>query len=283
MRYNYYYCLEMNPRLIDLLEANKIRYKIHEYQCFGSTDVTFSLWSSSANAETLVEKLSEFCVKGPSPIISIEYSKADLERSRLLVIMPKKQKIEITNMKDSFEFSCERVDSFGIHRVKHMRQIGTLAIAKEPPTETKTALWSSDYGFSEIYADHRVYDLVTSSSLSGINFEKVILKNGTYSNKLYQMTTQHLITKEMISLGHGEKIEKCRMCGKEQFIIDRLYQLHLNNLETIPDSDFYVTDRIFYEGIAEPLYIISQRFYRLLKQNNLTGSVYFSPVVEVSK
>ena len=280
MRYKYYYYLSANSRLIEYLDANHIRYTISESK-ITTTKVIFSLWSSSANTSAHVKNLAGLCCR--DPIITTEFSKAELEQAKLLVVRPKRQKIEITNGKEAFAHSCVRVDSFGITRVEHEWQIGTLAISKEPSMKTNTALWASDSGFAEIFADGRVYELVASNGLSGIKFEKVILKDGTYSNKLYQITSQHLIQQEMISMGHGEKIQKCPICGKEQFCIDSSYQLHLNDLETILDSDFYATDRIFGDGIAEPLYIISQRFYQLLKKNNLAGSVSFSPVVDASK
>lgn len=280
MRYKYYYCVRANSRLIEFLDANQIGYKISGGG-ITPTLAIFSLWSSSANTQSLVENLADLCCR--DPIITVEFSNAELEQSKLLVVRPKKQKIEITNGKEAFAHSCARVDSFGITRVEHEWQIGTLAVAKEPTMKTNTALWASDSGFAEIFADSRVYELVASSGLSGIKFEKVLLKDGRYSNKLYQMTSQNLIQQEMIFMGHGEKIQKCPICGKEQFCIDSSYQLHLNDLETILDSDFYATDRIFGDGIAEPLYIISQRFYQLLKKNNLAGSVSFSPVVDASK
>lgn len=280
MRYKYYYYVSANSRLIEFLDANCIRYKIDESK-ITTTKVIFSLWSSSANTPALVENLASLCRR--DPIITLEFSEAELEQSKFLVVKPKKQKIEITNAKDSFAHSCEMVDSFGITRVEHEWQIGTLAIAKEPSMKTNTALWASDSGFAEIFADSRVYELVASNALSGIKFEKVLLKDGTYSNKIYQMTSQHLIQQETISLGHGEKVQKCPLCGKEQFYIDSSYQLHLNDIETLLDSDFYSTDRIFGDGIAEPFYIISQRFYQLLKKNNLARSVSFSPVVDASK
>lgn len=275
MRYKYYYCLLTNSRLIEFLEANQVCYKTSGGKTTPHFTI-FSLWSSDKNTPSLVESLANICHR--DPIITLEFSKAELKKAKLLVIRPKRQKIEIINGKEAFAHSCTW-DTFGITRVNHEWQIGTLAIAKEPSITTNTALWASDSGFSEIFADSRVYDLVSFNNLSGINFEKVLLKNGEYSNKIYQMTSKHLIQKEMIAVGHGEKIQKCPMCGKEQFGINSSYQLHLNNSETLVDSDFYTTDRIFGDGIAEPLFIISQRFYQLLKQNNLAGNVVFTPVV----
>ena len=274
MRYKYYYCLPTNSQLIELLESNHICYKTSGGKSTPLFTI-FSLWSSDKNTSALVESLANICHQ--DPIVTPEFSKAELEKAKLLVIRPKKQIIKIINGKEAFSHSCTW-NAFGITRVNHEWQIGTLAIAKEPSITTNTALWASDSGFAEIFADSRVYDLAASNNLSGINFEKVLLKNGQYSNNIYQMTSKHLIQKEMIAVGHGEKIQKCPICGKEQFSINSAYQLYLNNSEALVDCDFYTTDRIFGDGIAEPLFIISQRLYQLLKQNNLAKNVVFTPV-----
>ena len=74
------------------------------------------------------------------------------------------------------------------------------------------------------------------------------------------MTSSNILKKEDIVWGYGEKIEKCPMCGKEQ----------------------YVTERLFSEGFARPIYVISQKFYRLLVENKLDKNISFCPVVSVS-
>ena len=42
-----------------------------------------------------------------------------------------------------------------------------------------------------------------------------------------------------------------------------------------------MTERIFGEGFARPIYVISQKFYRLLVENKLDKNVTFFPVVNV--
>lgn len=279
MRYKYYYCEQQNSQLTNFLEENGIRYRLSGGGVV-PTFVIFTLWSSSVNTHTFVKCLSALCKS--DPIITAEFSSADLKQSKLLVVRPKKQSIVITNGKDAYQHSCEKIDSFGIARVGHEWQIDTLAIAKEPSSKTSTALWAADIGFAEIFADYRVRDLADANGLSGIEFQKVLLTNGTYSDKLYQLTSSHLIKREIIAEGYGEKKQKCPICGKEQYCIDSTYQLHLIDSENVAESDLYVTERIFGEGIAEPLYIISQRFYQLLIRNNLAGNVIFSPIVNVT-
>ena len=88
--------------------------------------------------------------------------------------------------------------------------------------------------------------------------------------------------KDQIEFGHNEKLRHCPVCGKEQFFIDDAYQLHLcfSDLDVL--SDLYKTERIFGDRIPYPVYIISQRFYQLLKSNKLASNVTFVPVVDIS-
>ena len=97
------------------------------------------------------------------------------------------------------------------------------------------------------------------------------------------MTSPNILEKECIGIGFGEKIETCPKCGKEQYAIDNAYQLHLDFSKIKEQGDLYMTERIFGYGIAYSLYLISQRFYRLLKEENLAGGITFSPVVDISK
>ena len=275
MRYKYYYCVIPNQRSVGFLDAHKIRYRLSGGGIV-PTFAIFSFWSSTPNAESLQKELMDVC--GGNPVVTIEYSKADLANAKLLVVRPKKQSIVITNGMDAFSTSCESVDLFGITRTNHEWQIGTLAISKEPPTTATTSLWSSDTGFAYIFADYRVRDLSVANKLVGVDLQNVYVKKGQYSNKLYQMTSQYIIPQDLLAEGYGEQMKKCPICGKKQYSIDSSYQLHLTDSEIFNSADLFVTERIFGDGIPAPIYIISQRFYRLLNENKLAGGVSFEPV-----
>lgn len=146
---------------------------------------------------------------------------------------------------------------------------------------TQTAFWTEDTGLAERFADYRVYNLVKENFLNGIEFKKVMDKKGVYSETLYQMTSTNILGSECIGKGYGEEKEICHICGREQYCIDNAYQLHLDFSKIDLQSDLYMTERIFGPGISYPLYIISQRFYQLLKQNKLAGGVTFEAVAEI--
>lgn len=100
MRYNNnYYCQLYHPELIEILEANKIRYRIT-----GGTItprfVSFSIWDTSANARNIIKEIAE--VVDTEPIVTVEYSASELAAARLIWIRPTKQYVDITNTQEAY-------------------------------------------------------------------------------------------------------------------------------------------------------------------------------------
>lgn len=279
LRFNYYYCCRHCAELVSLLERNDIRYR------FSGGDITplcvvFSIRCPVGEVSPVVAELSS---AGEYPVISAEYTPAELASAQWIWMTPKQQKIEIVNVEEAYHYSCTRIHPFIGETAKHAEQIGIFTIAKEPATSTKTAFWAEDTGFAEVFADWRVRQLAEKNGLSGVEFRDVMLSKGELSSKLYQMTSAHVLPIKAIACGHGEKALCCPYCGKTGFQVDNAYQLHLYASYLRDNTDMYVTERIFGEGIAHSLYVISQRLYHLLAEQKLTGSVTFSPVVEHQK
>lgn len=281
MRYRYYYCdFHQCPELIDFLKKNGIQYRESNAGAHRKPLVIFNIWSNKDNAEYCVEELKKM---NRFPLVFTEYSESDRMKAELLWLWPQRQKIDVINGAESFDFSCQYTSMMGQICYKHEEQKDIIAIAKEPSTKSTNAFWTVSTGFSEVFVDQHVYKAVKASSLVGVDFQNVRLRNGKYSENIFQMTSQNVISRECVGTGYGEIVEKCCVCGKEQYSINSgEYQLHLDFAKIKMKSDLYVTERIFGAGIAEPLYVISQRFYRLLKENGLTGGAKFSPIVDIS-
>lgn len=275
MRYKYSFHNLENARLIEWLETNNVRYFNR------GRLICFDIWSNSSNCSELLSQLKGTTVIGP--ITTAEFTPSEILRAEYLMLCPKKQCIDIINRNEAYHYSCTWTNPYGVNKSGHEEQKSLFAIAKEPSTKTKTAFWHEDTGFSEIFTDRRVYDLVSQNGLTGVEFKNVLLKKGEISKNIYQMTSPNKIIQEWIDFGHGEKKLYCEKCGKEQFFINSAYQLHLNMSLIDNESDLYVTERIWGEGRPGPLYLISQRFYRLLKDNKLTGNLFLLPVVEVNR
>lgn len=274
----YYFCERAHLNLIKFLKENNIKYTPDNIDGEGDL-IGFSVLSNSVAAHSILKRLEE--MKASCPLVFMKYTVAELNKAKLLVMTPQKQSIDIINKEEAYIYLCKSTSSVGTSKARHEEQKGIFSINKEPSMKTQTAFWTEDTGFAEIFADYRVYNLVNENCLTGIEFKRVRDKKGVYSDKLYQMTSPYVLDSNCIGKGYGERKEICHLCGKEQYFIDNTYQLHLYISKIGVESDLYMTERIWGEGRAYPLYIISQRFYQLLKKNKLAGGLTIEPVAEL--
>lgn len=279
MKIGYHYSSFYKEELEVWLLSHNIKYEILGGE-FSPKCIYFTVWSTVKNCDVLLEELHKMACLRPSACAY--YSEKDLSVAPLLEIRPKSITMCIENVDESFRYDCQwsyMADRFKMHKAHHKEQIGTIMITKEPPVTTKTVFWGPDDGGQIIFADKRVADLVQRENLKGMLFQDVLLKNRKPSERIFQLLAEHIIELDNIVLGKGEKEETCRMCGKKQYVLSNIYQLHLHDDPIYREKDFFSTERIFGEGIAQPIYIISQRFYQLLKQNKFTAQVNFIPVI----
>ena len=97
------------------------------------------------------------------------------------------------------------------------------------------------------------------------------------SGSIFQVMPVNEIPRESIDTsGHSKYI--CKSCGREQFLYDQTDMLRVQRDALNDNCDMYVTPRMWGEGQAFGRFVISGRFYRLLKDNSLTRSMGFAPV-----
>ncbi len=269
--------------LIDYLIKNNISYKIKEIKVCGDQLIKFDLYSTTKDIDKHQVELKKLMhVHDSEPSISWEYTEKEIESAKLLWIWPRSQSVDMDErfLDDTFEFSCEFTAIDGTPAFKHMKQVGFIHIEREPNIKTKTAFWFESIGNAKIFTDIRVAELVKNAQLKDVELKNVYIKKDVLSKNIFQLTTSNIITENCIIFDPNEKVCKCRMCGKKQYVIHGDYQLRLDFSKIKVGSDLYITEEIFEEGFAHSLYIISQRFYQLLKQYNLHRGLIVQPVVE---
>lgn len=278
MRYDYYFCIRYQQNLIDLLNSEKIKYKVSGKDEFFSNGkpvpvfVTFTIRGYSPIIDCIVKEFRR------EPQISVVYSSAELNQAQLLCITPKKHSIDVSNDDTAFSYECVWKVADGTERVRHRKQNEQLAITKEPSVKGQTAFWNSSTGASELFTDRRVYELANAHDLCGFEFLNTTLQNGVQSKNIFQLVTHNVISSDCILFGEEEQELCCPMCGRKQYAIRDVYQLRLKANKLHITDDFYATEPIFGIGITYSLHLISQRFYQILKENRLIGSLQISPV-----
>lgn len=130
-----------------------------------------------------------------------------------------------------------------------------------------------------MFADHRIKVMARQHDLRGLLFQPVYLKNNVESQNIFQVSSSHILTIDAVARGHGEKSEYCPFCGKENLVIDPSYQMHLLRSHIEPTLDLMDSEDFWGEGMSFSAQIISQKFYRLLQAEKLTGSLTIAPIV----
>lgn len=276
MRYQYYFCSINKPQLVNFLQANVIEYKVTEASKIVPSFVTFNLWSDKEETNLLLKELKDlYCTPMSKKAV---FTEAERKNAKWLWLWPKSQSIDIENEDDAYDYSCVNYDSLGEKIIHHEVQKGLIAISREPSPKSRNSFWTESTGFGVLFASKKVFDAVNSGSFEGIDFWNVLKKNGSKCENIFQMRSKQVIGQECIEFGHGEIVDRCPMCGKIQYGISSDYIMHMHFNKIQPEIDFFETERIFGQGIAHPNFIVSQRFYRFLKENKLTGGLDFSPI-----
>ena len=265
-RFNEEYSEMLEKKLKDM----KLKYEIKNI--LGSNRIIFSIKDNSERYKEL-ELLTQ-----REPLIFVQFTKKELENAHLLQIVPESQKISIINREECFETKCIKEDKFGIKRTYHHKQVGKMEI-NNVPKQDGCYLYSVDTGFSEIFARKELVELIQKYNFKGFKVSQISEYNNEDCEDLYQLLSDNIIKFEDIVKGN-EKVESCPMCHDyKKIIIDNTYQLHLNKKDKDLDSDFYMTDAVFGEGISYRIYLVSQRFYQALKKEKMNKKVKFIPVI----
>lgn len=264
-RYNEKYSIDLEQRLKEL----NIKYEIKEI--LQSKRIIFNITKNFEQFECISSLLTS------TPLIFKEFDKKDLEEANFLQIIPQMQKVHIENLDNSFYSSCKIVDEFGLKRTYHKQQVGNIAISKM--SKDTCYFYSVDTGFSEIFVKSEVAQMVAENDIKGVSFRPVI-ESGKERNDLYQLWAEKELQFENMKFDGSEKFANCPLCSKyKSVIVENDYQLHLNLCENELDLDFYMTSALFGEGIPYRYYLISQKFYQLLKNEKLDKKVKFVPIV----
>lgn len=274
MRYQFYYYIKAPEHLLAFLTETKIKH-----QAYDNGYVKFSVYSSQPNHQALLDTLSSV-YHCRAPLVYCDYSAKDRDEAEYLWIMPGKYCIDVMNKNEAYQYDCtyEHITT-RTQRAHHKKQIGTFKIAKVPNLHTQTAFFSPDTGSNELFADHRIKALTEEHHLQGLCFLPLLLKNGQLSHELFQLTSPHVLGMSAVVRGHGETSDFCPICGKEALVTTSAYQMHLHRSHLDTSLDLMISDAFWGEGIPYSVQIISQRFYRLLRQEKLTGSLQIDPVI----
>lgn len=273
----YTYYVKYSEEKEAYLKEKNINYKAPIIMKKIHAPIWFRIDSSMKNYETIIKDFESMGDKYDR--VDVEYDEQELEDAEYLLFLPCKQSIDILN-EDNFTYLCQYPNEiFGEMSYRHEIQIGDIVIRKEPSTKKRTAFWFESTGLNYIFTDFRVKNLVKSNNLQGIEFRDVYLKNGKKSEILFQIDAQIRLYEENLIFSEDTKIKKCPNCGRNQYLLRGDQLIHISGKKLDLSKDLFITDTIFGDGRGYKVFIISQRFYQLLKKYNLAGGLDLSPVI----
>ena len=276
MKYRYYAAGSIKPGLLEQPDKNEIKYKIKD------DFVIINIVGPTEREGAIIKEISNqpFSLGNQLMLtVTCVFDKEELERAKLLTIRPKYQKFDYED--SALVEVCE-----GVQGNRHFlyEQVGNLKVWDLPSTKSKTHFWAEAYVERMFLLTSRaVYDLIQSSDIKGAVFKNVIVRGGKYSENFYQLTSDTVIGRECVEHGYGEKEFSCQVCGQKWYSLGNTVQLHLDFSKFELNKDIYITEAMFGRNSAAPLYIISQKLYRLLNENKLLKNVIVEPVFDESK
>lgn len=277
MRTVYHYFGRYSSEFRSMLDELKIRYTVSVAP--GDTDeypiLSFDLKSTTKDFENQYANVSLYTK--PLTVWS-DYTKEEVESSPWLSIVPCRHCVDIENYDDAMFYYCRKIGYVAnVDYVHDQEQIEDFRIA-QIPKRTKTVFYTEGAGFGMIFTDERLKRLTEDNDIQGVVLRRVLSKRGIERENFYQLTSDHIIDRDRVALGHGERYSECSYCNSKQIILDDTHPLYLKGSESDMHGDFYVTASIFGEGIAHSYYLISNRFYQCLKKEKMLNSVRVEPV-----
>lgn len=266
------YLEEYSKDLISWLEDNKVKYEIIGNCESGFHKIFFTIDMDSDIVKS--EKFTDF--KFDTITVKLDFSRKEIEQAEWLVFRSSYQQVEIINREEVFRYSCYYDNNKKAH---HCEQIGKIKIRTELKWNTKSFMSGDDGSFSEMFTHRGVKESAENNHINGVSFINLVDKKGNELDNSFKIEADNILPIEAFNFNNGEKVYECPMCGKRQYCIPLAEQYHIKR-EYLDDAvDLYTTDYLFGDGMADRLYIMSHKFYSILKNNKYLKGLVVEPII----
>lgn len=240
---------EQHKNLIDLLKSKKIKYT----DLNGTYELIIN--ESDINFKEIKEELETI---KKSTLIDAVYTNQELDNAKWLTVR------SIWN----HEYPT---DNYEITIYKKNKQIADFII-KQPNWKSKNFL-QMYWIYDELFISPKAKELLNNSKLKGFKFRNTLNKNKKTNTEIFQLVIEKELKKSLIISEESILISK----NKKLFKTGRQQQFKEKNFNN--DVDIIKTKESFGESlIASRMILISQKFYKFLKENNLDENLVFEPV-----
>lgn len=284
--------------IIRLLEINNIPYTIRRDAKTGEAKaINFDVDESDPSAQEIQANLPE-CTpsngiqqKGNASdqIVTTQffpkYTEQERSDAKWLRIRGTTTKIDPANTEDVSRATCVYGQSrWGV-------EVGHHKVQAKPIEIKRMFKWGNSQFFSEsittegLFCDDRAVSIMEHAGLQGLQYGPVLKwRTSVPIPNVHQILPKYVIPNGAFASVRDMEPYTCEMCGMQMLRISGqkyLYAVRDSYLD--PNVDFYQTLPIFidysskYSG-GKVHYIISQRTYRVLKENKMCRGVEFTPL-----
>lgn len=284
--------------IIRLLEINNIPYTIRRDAKTGEAKaINFDVDESDPSAQEIQANLPE-CTpsngiqqKGnvSDQIVTTQffpkYTEQERSDAKWLRIRGTTTKIDPANTEDVSRATCVYGQSrWGV-------EVGHHKVQAKPIEIKRMFKWGNSQFFSEsittegLFCDDRAVSIMEHAGLQGLQYGPVLKwRTSVPIPNVHQILPKYVIPNGAFASVRDMEPYTCEMCGMQMLRISGqkyLYAVRDSYLD--PNVDFYQTLPLFidysskYSG-GKVHYIISQRTYRVLKENKMCRGVEFTPL-----
>lgn len=275
MRKSRYICCDLNDTLLKLLQEWGGKYEIDEENFGGKKVVLFTIFVDDKYYGEIVEEsydVIDGIKEPPIEYFQLHYTKKELDSAEWLYVRSTTASLEYEREDESFDITCKDID--GGHRTRN-----------ENPLYIGKYKWNSRQHFNTtnydvLFCDDIIKNLL-ESNCNGFRFENVYhYKTEKVCPDLFKIHAANIIEETALSWPQDAEEFVCRACGKVSHYRNDEFILHVRRDAINSDVDIWMTPKIFGTGFCDySLTIISNKVFRLLRDNKLNRGLIFQPVI----
>ena len=140
-----------------------------------------------------------------------------------------------------------------------------------------------------LFCSEDAKNILTQNNIVGIEYDPVFKKSGEQREDIYRIGSKHIIPEEAI-VGLENTINlNCPVCGMKMITLEECSRYGIKGGILDKNIDFYNTMPMIAHSIASGIRdlrgdvktIISQRLYRIIKENKMDRALIFTPLETV--
>ncbi len=269
------YVCESSRPLLAALEERGVRYECPEPLPGAARWAVFTVDRARLADRELFELAEAHKI---SCLLTRQYTKREMEDTRFFTVRCDLRKLAVReDPQTTWVYPCGHGNGVFCRRV----QTGPFVCAG-PFRWMGQHHWVSETGFSPpLFCDTVTREALEEADLAGVRFLPVFDRDGAEPlPNLHQLLPEKILPREALVLpenGEDCRLKPCPLCGAPHYLLTGAFQLKARE-KYLAEGDIFATEALFGDLYARSMIIVSQTFFRLLRDKKLDKNLRFEPV-----